>query len=367
MDSVTQFALGATIGAAVLGRRTGLRRAALTGGLLATLPDLDVFWPEDDPVERFVTHRSATHSLVMHVLLTPVLGEGLRRLFVALRSLPFRQGASLAWGMVFLCLATHALLDATTIYGTQLLWPLNRVPYAIGSMFIIDPLYTLPLLIMTLWALSRRQWSAMFGRGLMISLGLSSLYLVWSFGAQNMIEDRGQEMLTRAGLKSEKMIATPMPFNTLLWRVIAVDGDQYYNIYLSVLNSDPVDTYRHIRYSPDTRCWLAKASARDPVRRLSDFSHGYSGITIKGGELVYADLRMGLTPYYVFSYRVGGVDGSAFNHASVERLSLPRSAAGDWPWLRAAVFGDIRTRPVERQYSVLTSSAQAESPKPAAC
>ena len=40
MDSVTQFALGAAVGTAVLGRRIGLRRAALSGGLLGTMPEV---------------------------------------------------------------------------------------------------------------------------------------------------------------------------------------------------------------------------------------------------------------------------------------------------------------------------------------
>lgn len=43
MDSLTQLTLGAAVGEAVLGRQVG-RRAALWGGLLGTLPDLDVFW-----------------------------------------------------------------------------------------------------------------------------------------------------------------------------------------------------------------------------------------------------------------------------------------------------------------------------------
>ena len=39
------------------------------------------------------------------------------------------------------------LLDAMTVYGTQLLQPFTDHPFAVGSMFIIDPLYTLPLLV----------------------------------------------------------------------------------------------------------------------------------------------------------------------------------------------------------------------------
>ena len=238
MDSVTQFALGATVGAAVLGRRLGLRKAAITGGLLATLPDLDVFWPESDPVERFVTHRSATHSLLMHALVTPVLGEGLRRTMSDLKELAWRRGVMLAWGAVFLCLTTHALLDATTIYGTQLLWPLNRIPYAVGSMFIIDPVYTIPLLVMTVWAFFKKQYHAGYGRGIAVAIVASTGYLVWSIFAQQMIEERGRHLLADAGLGHDQLIATPTPFNTLFWRVIAVDHDRYYNVYLPILGKE---------------------------------------------------------------------------------------------------------------------------------
>ena len=52
MDSVTQFALRAAIGEAVLGRKVG-KRAAITGGLVATLPDLDTFIPWEDAVAAF--------------------------------------------------------------------------------------------------------------------------------------------------------------------------------------------------------------------------------------------------------------------------------------------------------------------------
>ena len=46
-----------------------------------------------------------------------------------------------------LALVTHPLLDAFTVYGTQLLWPLPMRPVMWSSVFIIDPLYTFSLLI----------------------------------------------------------------------------------------------------------------------------------------------------------------------------------------------------------------------------
>ena len=57
------------------------------------------------------------------------------------------------WLAMALALVTHPLLDAMTVYGTQLLLPFTHTPYAVGSVFIIDPLYTLPLLLGVLLAL----------------------------------------------------------------------------------------------------------------------------------------------------------------------------------------------------------------------
>ena len=78
MDPVSQFVLGASVGTAVLGRRMGVRKAALAGGLLGVLPDTDVLWPFENEVDSFVLHRGPTHSLVMQALVTPVFAEALR-------------------------------------------------------------------------------------------------------------------------------------------------------------------------------------------------------------------------------------------------------------------------------------------------
>ncbi len=48
--------------------------------------------------------------------------------------------------LVFLCLSTHGILDSFTVYGTQLMWPITEYPFAVSNLFIIDSLYTLPLL-----------------------------------------------------------------------------------------------------------------------------------------------------------------------------------------------------------------------------
>src|SRR5512145_629612 len=72
LDSVTQIALGAAVGEAVLGRKVG-SRAILWGALCGTLPDLDVFIPFAGPVEAFTYHRSFSHSILVALLATPLI------------------------------------------------------------------------------------------------------------------------------------------------------------------------------------------------------------------------------------------------------------------------------------------------------
>jgi inner membrane protein len=141
VDSITQAALGAAIGGALApsGQR---RKALLAGALLGTLPDLDVLIDYGDAVANFTYHRGFSHSLFVLPPVALLLWLALRRWWAPVRDAPGRWLA-----IVLLALVTHPLLDAHTAYGTQLFWPLDMQPTMWATLFIIDPLYTLPLLI----------------------------------------------------------------------------------------------------------------------------------------------------------------------------------------------------------------------------
>ena len=140
MDSITQFALGAAIGEAVLGKKAGFR-AAVVGGVVASLPDLDVIYPYANAVSAFTWHRGVTHSLIVLALFAPLIAWILQKTPVT------NQGTAKEWRLlVFLALLTHPLLDAFTVYGTQILWPLPFAPTTWSTLFIIDPWMTAPLL-----------------------------------------------------------------------------------------------------------------------------------------------------------------------------------------------------------------------------
>lgn len=362
MDTITQFSLGACIGAAVLGRRMGLRKAAVTGGVLGIVPDADVFWPFDGPVDSFVLHRSLTHSLPVHALVTPVIAEGMRRFAGSLRDARWQTYLA-----VFLCLTTHALLDGLTVYGTRLFWPLWPEALGLGSIFIIDPLYTLPLLLATLWALFRKRWTAGFGRAVAAALALSTAYLGWTAAAQQIAYARAERVLAAAAVSPERVIATPTPFNSLFWRVIAVDGGRYFNIYVPLLGDEKaVTAYAHPRQRASVEC-LERNGA---VATLSAFTDGFYQFETRDGALVIADLRMGLTPRYVFRFVVAEHGGAGLVGIAPRRIESEPVSPGDIDWLEAGILGRRAVRPAEADAAVdIETIARAEvaAPRETAC
>src|SRR5690606_31517849 len=125
MDSLTQIVLGASVAAAVAPAKH--RRAALlAGAALGTLPDLDslpISLLTDDPVALMTLHRGASHSL----LVLPLVGWLLWAMFRSRGGRVAEAPGRWFWA-IQLALITHPLLDAFTVYGTQLLWPLAAKP-----------------------------------------------------------------------------------------------------------------------------------------------------------------------------------------------------------------------------------------------
>jgi len=340
MDSLTQFALGAAVGTAVLGPRIGARRAMLLGGALGTLPDLDSFLPAADAVDAFTGHRGATHSLLVQAAVTPLFAEPLVRFFRDLR-----EKRALTYAAVYLVFATHALIDAMTVYGTQLFWPLWPEPLGVGSIFIIDPLYTLPLLVVVVWALFVKTWSARYQAWVRGALALSTLYMVSTPLVQARIEARAEGLLADQGVTAERLLAIPAPFTILYWKAIAVDGDRYLNIYVPVFGGDDgIMTYAHPRHMALSACL-----ADDPAyKKLARFTDGFYRFEMQGDKLVMADLRMGLTPNYVFRFALAQetADGlKPLDRPTRERR--PRGAEEDWDWVFKGVTARAVTRPAE--------------------
>ncbi len=295
MDTVTQIALGAAVGEAVLGRRLG-NRAILWGGLCGLFPDLDVLIPFEDPVKAFTYHRGFSHSIFVLSALTPIFT------WLILKIHPTTHREHARWfSLVFLALITHVLLDCLTVYGTQILWPLPTPPVMWSTIFIIDPAYSVPLILGVCTALIMSRKKRLGHRFNTICLVLSTLYLSWSIGAKLYVDKVANDSLVKQNISYRQLLTVPTPFNTLLWRVLVMDDQGYYEGFYSLMDEN--NTIRFANYASNPQL-LDGLGDHWPVIRLEWFTHGFYSVQNRGGDIVLSDLRMGLEPYYIFQFKV---------------------------------------------------------------
>jgi inner membrane protein len=340
MDSLTQLLLGAAC--AGLAAPARHRRAALlAGAALGTLPDLDVLALAlvDDPLRRMVWHRAATHSLLVLVPFGLALWALLRRRWPPLREAPLR------WLVAILAaLATHPLLDAHTVYGTQLWWPLPVAPAMWATVFIIDPLYTVPLLVAVgvAWVAKERRFG---GRALAIGMLLSSAYLGWSWVAKSRVDARFEQALAAQGRSGLPRFSVPTTFNTRVWRAVALAPDVLLESYVDVLADGPPDVVAHAR-SAEPAGQVAPLAAADTLRW---FARGFIDVQREGDLLVMRDLRMGAHPHYFFRFAIAQWREGRWVEMPVRQLPPPEVT---WErvqeqWEKAEATGDPGAAPAE--------------------
>lgn len=300
MDSITQVVLGASVGELVLGKKVG-SKAPLWGAVSGTLPDLDVltatFLSES---AQLGVHRGLSHSLFFAIVGGAALGYALSRLH---RDASWREW-SLLW---FLGILTHALLDCFTMYGTQLFSPFSNYPVALGSIFIIDPLYTLPLGAGLVAALcqQRLHWRRKLNA---IGLGLSTAYLLFTAASYLHVRTAFSKALDDQGIAHERLFVTPTPFNAVLWAGLAKDGDHLWSGLYSLLDDvSKMGTSHGDAAPPNIRFHriernthlIADKLDQGPIQRLLWFSRGYYHVERRADGLYFNDLRFGRSDSYL--------------------------------------------------------------------
>lgn len=330
MDSITQFLLGASVSAVLLGPRHGVK-AALIGGALATLPDLDTLIAQENVIESVTRHRGFSHSLIVQTALSPVIALGLTKLF---RRENFSYPRLLL--TVWLCLITHSLLDTLTTYGTQIFWPLEAgPPAALPSIFIIDPVYTITLLIgfiaYLIFVRRRPQRASRFARG---ALALATVYLGLGLMGHQFVLHRA---MADPALQGKKIHVQPTPFNILYWQVLAVDDRNYYAAVTSLLRRcDALEVTRYPRVASTGKLQFAgsEVALTPSIKRYEWFTDGFYTYRETDAGLMLTDLRIGFAPMFPFSFKVAEVTSSGLKLITPERR---RTGGRD----RLAQIGDI--------------------------
>lgn len=300
MDSVTQATLGAGIAGALMGPRYG-RKALIAGAALGTLPDLDVLIDYGNPLAQMINHRGFSHSLFVLTALSFLLVWLARRFHLHKDG----QGYGRLLLTIWLILITHPLLDAFTSYGTQIWWPLRPTPASWSSIFIIDPFYTVPLLVGVLAALAVGVRPAM-AKALAWLLFIGAGYLLASLAAKQWAENRVRGMLADEGYRPVAMFSVPQPLNIVLWRVVVrLDDGNYVEAVTGMFDRRPPEFIQF----PSNAALGSELQPRDAIEGLRWFTGDWLRYDNIQGQLVVSDLRMGIgTGHYSFRFLIGRQD-----------------------------------------------------------
>lgn len=389
------------MGEAVLGRKVG-NRAMLWGGICGTLPDLDVLsGAVSDPMSALAYHRAFTHSLPFALLAAPLVGLAIHRLyggregpvpgragwlllfaafyvlltagsylmpieiyriplitlvisavfasfFVAVGGLRWLRGfpnelQNVGWRgwswLAFAAIVTHPLLDCFTAYGTQFLQPFAPSRIAWNTISVADPLYTIPFLILLIWARTRVQGTGARRKLNTAGLILSSAYLLLTVGNYFNVQSVMDGTLTERGITAERRVVSPSILNNILWSgtAQATGSDLYYFSQYSLFDEQR-------QFAPYTEIsgnhqLIAPYTADRDVRILRWFTKDFYGVLPTGepGKVQVNDLRYGLIAEdatdpnsYIFSWQL---DTTSRPVRVVQEFAGPREGLDPQEWL----------------------------------
>ncbi len=238
----------------------------------------------NDPLLNIEFHRHFSHSLIF----IPIGG-----LLAAVILWPFlRKHLSFGRILFFTLLgyATSGLLDACTSYGTQLLWPFSDARIAWRIIAIIDPVFSLILIIAIIFTIRKRK-----PRASQIGLLLAGSYLLFGFWQHQNAFDAATRLAEQRGHTVDRMMVKPTMANLVLWRsvyesegIFFVDG-----IRVGLWSENRIYAGGQAkRYIPELN---PDAALQHDIERFLYFSEDYV-ITDLERENVLVDLRYSMLP-----------------------------------------------------------------------
>ena len=286
MDPLSQGTVGAALAQSSASQKN-IFKISVIGFLAGLAPDLDVLIQSStDPILSLEYHRQFSHSLffipfgalIVALLIFPLVKKSMNLKTVYIAS--------------FLGYATHGLLDACTSYGTLLFWPFSNERVTWNNISIIDPLFTIPALILAVTAIkTKKRIFSFFSIGWIIfylSLGLVQYERALS-AANDLAESRGHN--------PERLTLKPSFGNLILWKSIYQHEQTFYVDAIRTVRSSTVclgesieifDYQQHLS-------GLDKESqqARD-VERFRWFSQDYLGFDEE--KNLVTDVRYSMLP-----------------------------------------------------------------------
>ena len=354
MDSLTQIVLGAATGEVVLGKKIG-NKAMLFGAIAGTIPDLDVL---EGLVHQTVSHRGFTHSFLFAFLMAPIFAWLMTKIFRdrKLGKIPpenlslwqkfqkrfLRASGATYWDwtkLYFWSFITHILLDVQTIYGTELLWPIkSRLTTA--NVFVADPIYTVPFLILLIVAMFYRRNSKTRNNLTKIAIGISTSYLLLTFVFKGITYLKFTKNLQEQNIQYSRIETGPTPLNSILWFANVETDSAYYTGNYSLLDKNDAIAFRKMDKDFQLR---KKLEPFKNFEKLNHFSKNWFLLSKKDDlNYKYENIRFGGPindkdeAEYVFSYKLK-INGGELEYKEDFNREKMKGKAGE-------IFGKLWSR-----------------------
>ena len=304
MDLLTQGLLGGALALSV-SPKSESRNAALVGFAAALLADADVLISvSDDPLLNLELHRHFTHSLIfipVGALIATLLLWPLLRKRIELKKI---------YGYALLGYGTSGLLDACTSYGTHLFWPFSETRIAWSIIAIVDPVFSLLLLISLIIGY---KYYKPLAPG--VGLTLAGSYLMLGLWQHQGALQSAFELAERRNHDVQRIIVKPTLANLVLWRSVYQSNDRFYVDAIRVgLFSNRIyagETIEKFKFQRDLPHIDQASTLSNDVLRFSKLADGYV-VPDPSRDKVLIDVRYSMLPNGV--YPMWGID---LNTASV--------------------------------------------------
>ena len=286
MDPLSQGTVGAAF-AQSTANKNNIFKIGVIGFLAGLAPDLDVLIrSSDDPILFLEYHRQFTHSLFF-------IPFG--SLIVALLIFPLVK-RSMVFKTVYLAsllgYATHGLLDACTSYGTQLFWPFSNERVTWNNISIIDPLFTIPILIFVGTAIKTRKRLFSF-----FAIGWATFYLSLGFVQYERTLSTAIELAHSRGHNAERLTLKPSFGNLILWKSIYQHEEKFYVDAIRTVRSSTWCSGENIRmfdYQQHLPDLDEDSQQKKDIERFRWFSQDYLGFDEE--KNLVTDVRYSMIP-----------------------------------------------------------------------
>ena len=286
MDPISQGTVGAAF-AQSTANKNNIIKIGIIGFLAGLAPDLDVFIRSStDPMLSLEYHRQFTHSLffipfgalIVTLVIFPLVKKSLSLKTVYVAS--------------FFGYTTHGFLDACTSYGTLLFWPFSNERVTWNNISVVDPIFTIPVLVLVATAIITRKPLFSF-----FAIGWMTFYLLLGFVQYERAFLVANDLAHSRGHTPERLTLKPSFGNLILWKSIYQYEENFYvDAIRTALSSTWClgESIRMFDYQYHLPNLDIDSQQRKDIERFRWFSQDYLGFDYE--KSLVTDVRYSMVP-----------------------------------------------------------------------